>query len=559
MKNTTHILKALLLSILTSLFFSCNNSLIFTNTSSVGFTVSPEVFKAVRAADDSAQAISMEVTLTKNGTNEDIISKDYDDIPQDTESFVFNNIPVGTKVQATVKITNGDVVLEGTSEEKVVSLGKVILQIKLARSDVEGKKLPADGSLVIEEASIIINLLDSAECYNNTKSLSFSVTDDEDNAVTATNWTATLCYGGRKVDGTSITDGKFSFGSDHIRSGDYQLYVTAEYEGVTASSTFDLNVLDLAKFEMDVGAYTTDDLLTALKELVNRLWSDALFVLTGNGTAETIQAAFQSTYYQDTDIPYSVTIDMSAVKGITTLGSDSIALNDDTSTNSCLTKFILPDSLTTIEDCAISCEKYVDADVTLSIGSNLASISYPFYASDPNNNSFKNPFVKFELSSDNKYFKTNDSGTLLINKAGDTIVWGANAYDLVIPNSVKTIGKGAFYGCTRIEYHEADYSTAAISMNKVEIIYENAFSGTQSSQGYALTESVQAVGANAFDSSAPVSDDDVSADQKWNWHYTTDRDTWLNNDSTGVWTDLTENTTGYFRSAVSNGNYLRRK
>ncbi len=398
-------------------------------------------------------------------------------------------------------------------------------------------------------------MLGDTECYNNVRSLQFSAVNSLGNAVEAGDWSASIFYGGKPIDGISMANGTITFENEHIRSGDYQVFVYATYNGKTSSSTFDFKVLDCAKFEMDLGDYEDDaEFEAALVDVLQEMWSDVLFVFTGNGSANHIQKIFRITLTQNSDYLYSVTADMSAVQGITTLETGQITINEAKENFcTCLQKIILPDSITTIEDRAITSNSYqVSGSITVGIGANVREISYPASLD-------YSPFNNFEVNPDNQYFATNNSGTLLLSKNGDTIVWGANAYDLVIPDSVKNIGKGAFHGCTRLEYHEADYSTAAISMNKVEIIYENAFSKTQSSAGYALTKTVQAVGANAFDSSAPVTDDDVSEDQKWNWHYTTDRDTWLNNDSTGEWTDLEGNSTGYFRSAVSNGNYLRRK
>lgn len=56
--------------------------------------------------------------------------------------------------------------------------------------------------------------------------------------------------------------------------------------------------------------------------------------------------------------------------------------------------------------------------------------------------------MSIEVASDNKYFDSRDNCNAIIEKKNNTLIAGCE--NTIIPNSVTSIGKGAFFGCSRL-------------------------------------------------------------------------------------------------------------
>ena len=194
----------------------------------------------------------------------------------------------------------------------------------------------------------------------------------------------------------------------------------------------------------------------------------------------------------------------------------------------------------------------------LSFGSNVKSIERPF-------NGNVNPFKGFEVSANNNYFKTNSDGTMLLNKAGDTVVWGTSTSGLTLSDDITKIGKGAFEGCGKLLV-DSNYNSINFSLNKAEIVEEYAFYNItmSSSQTIVITENVKAIGKNVLGNSGYFSFENATAGNYW---YTTeDRSIWESEDITQM-TDTTIDGTGTMDAtslkelicASSNPKYVRRQ
>ena len=122
-------------------FTSCGNQITPENKALVSFSIPAEVFKTVaaRAADSSEDSdFKIEVSLVKNGdkNNPEVKIKTLTNIPAEGTTFEFTNIPVGTKVQALVRLTHGSVTLTGASLEKTLDSESLTLSVKLTQTGI---------------------------------------------------------------------------------------------------------------------------------------------------------------------------------------------------------------------------------------------------------------------------------------------------------------------------------------------------------------------------------------------------------------------------------------
>ena len=122
-------------------FTSCGNQITPENKALVSFSIPAEVFKTVaaRAADSSEDSdFNIEVSLVKNGdkNNPEVKIKTLTNIPAEGTTFEFTNIPVGTKVQALVRLTHGSVTLTGASLEKTLDSESLTLSVKLTQTGI---------------------------------------------------------------------------------------------------------------------------------------------------------------------------------------------------------------------------------------------------------------------------------------------------------------------------------------------------------------------------------------------------------------------------------------
>lgn len=92
----------------------------------------------------------------------------------------------------------------------------------------------------------------------------------------------------------------------------------------------------------------------------------------------------------------------------------------------------------------------------------------------------------------NKYFETD--GTALYNKAKDTLIcFPAGVTDVVVPQSVKTIGRKAFFGCDSLQNILFDDGVSDL------VIEERAFEECKNINKLVLTSGIKEVNYGAFD------------------------------------------------------------
>lgn len=143
-----------------------------------------------------------------------------------------------------------------------------------------------------------------------------------------------------------------------------------------------------------------------------------------------------------------------------------------------LTEVIIPDSVKTIGSRAFSACPNLK---TVTIGNSVSEIgSFAFSAC---------PELQ-EIKVDDKNESFSSPNGSLTDESGTTLLLYAGANEAVIPDSVTSIGTGAFLGKTGL--------TSAIIPDKAEYIGDYAFSGCTALKSISIPDSVSYTGANCF-------------------------------------------------------------
>ncbi|MBR3349453.1 MAG: leucine-rich repeat domain-containing protein, partial [Solobacterium sp.] len=135
---------------------------------------------------------------------------------------------------------------------------------------------------------------------------------------------------------------------------------------------------------------------------------------------------------------------------------------------------------------------YVIYDNAFNGCTSLTSVSIPAGVVKIFESSFRNctSLIEIQVHADNAAYSSVNG--LLLDKAGATLIAypaGRSDTNLVIPAGVKTIGPGAFYGCTGL---------TGINLNEVNSVSEEAFFGCTGLENLIAPNGVFGVGNNAF-------------------------------------------------------------
>ena len=232
--------------------------------------------------------------------------------------------------------------------------------------------------------------------------------------------------------------------------------------------------------------------------------------IPGSVTRIGVGAFTSCTSLTSVTIPDSVTsIGEWAFESCTSLTSvtipDSVTLIDNYAFESCtsLTSVTIPDSVTSIgegafKDCTSLTSVTIPGSVT-SIGAvafygceSLISVTIPDSVTSISSSAFRNctSLTGIWVAEGNSHYASDVSG-VLFNKDKTTLVQCPGAFAAyTIPNSVTSIGEGAFCNCTSL--------TSVTIPNSVTIIGDNTFDHCISLTSVTIPDSVTSIGNGAF-------------------------------------------------------------
>ena len=181
-------------------------------------------------------------------------------------------------------------------------------------------------------------------------------------------------------------------------------------------------------------------------------------------------------------------------EGVTSIGNFAFAYNDR------LKEIALPQSLTSIGHYAFS---WCTALGKITIPDGVTELPYGLFSwctelkdvalgaktekIDTSVFMLCGKLERITISESNTHFKSTADGRFLLNKTGDTLVFGCK--DGAIPDGVKKIGEKAFEGRTGLK---------EIDFNEVEEIGEHAFAMCAGLDRLKLTSAVRTIGVGAF-------------------------------------------------------------
>lgn len=342
----------------------------------------------------------------------------------------------------------------------------------------------ADGSITFDDGLLDISAVFSEKTYVNEGSVTFgaSLKNGGTDLSTSTDviWDAKLLFGGMDVNdygsyytftapaGTEAA--KLQITNYLDTPGTYQVFVTAQYEGVVSSQTFNYQANEYGIF---LGNYDLDDSSqrTEIETQINlaaQSGAPLILTITGEGSDGTDGTDGSLAYLVEKlqAISSTIEMDLSGVSNITKVATGVFGESP------VFTKIVLPQDTEEIDAGAFaactSLEYFSMPDSVDTIGAN----AFPIVFSN---------IRKFEITGDNSspaYITTAD-GSILINDSSGTLEYVAGKAQFTSLNfsqsefeNITTIADFAFYGNQNLQ--------SVTSFGNVKTIGSYAFAGCSS-------------------------------------------------------------------------------
>lgn len=537
---------SVLLCMGTALLMGCT-SFSEKETGSVTFSLSPELASAVLTSNRVALADEVSegdgAVPTEEFENFQLVvelSGDYNDSKtieisqmewekiihgQSQETVSFDEIPVGSRITVTVKISRKSedslrLIMKGSSVSTIIHEGENQIAVKLHPvkddEDPENPEEPTssyDGTITITgDSGISFEITPDEYLYRNFGAIHFDATSDYAVVIDSVK----LLYGGVEIESdyysVDIAEKKITFGSaSEILpfGGTYQLYITAKATlngsetSLVTTAMANIFVNDAEYFIFDITGVEADTTTKKIYEAMRNLSSKAVIKITGFATTESLDYASFNTAIASNGV-YGVELDLSGL-----LSSDSSLLNIDENsgfkTQKLVNTLICPTGLTSIGENSFKSSNI--ENISIQKNSELVIAEGAFAQS---------PIEKFELTgeaTDCAYF-TSEDGKLLFREVSDGaggaethILAGAHTWStLELTNEalgveVSAIDASAFYNASIVNLvlgesitslgDRAFYSikTATVTLNSIPNCENYALSAYLTSD-YGITPSM---------------------------------------------------------------------
>ncbi|MBR1723259.1 MAG: leucine-rich repeat protein [Treponema sp.] len=429
------------------------------------------------------------VTATYSDSTEEEIAADKLEWTSSDEAIATVDNGVVTALAA------GEVTITASMDEKSAS---VTLTFKVSTS----------GTITTEIPSLLtLSISDQTTLYLNAGSVTFLAKTQDGNDVGSESitWDAKLFYKGREIENPAsapyyaIEQGIFEIKTPLPVSGSYQLFVTAKYNGLTSSATFDIEVEDYLYTELDFTGIVSGDISTALTNALSDL-------TTGSSTVYFKLSGQTSAYY--TNLFSSIKSAIANASSLFFIDASELTTTNSTKNiaecamQSCskIQGLILPNDMDVIGYYAFADCSNLE---TVVFGKGLKSMSTSF------NSCAKLSSVTFPEGSSFESFGMNSFTNCSALKT------------FKLPASIKGISADAFYGSAIEEFTLEDTSgTWYYTFNSTT--YGNLINGTLEPESVAdgscgLVADLQTVTPNYLNQETYTFPDGASLTQKLTW------------------------------------------
>ena len=451
----------------------------------VNLTLTPNATEATVGGDP----VVCTVTATYSDSSEE-------EIAADTLTWTSSNTAIATVDEGVVTaLAAGEVTITASMDGITKT---VTLTFKVSTS----------GTITTEIPSLLtLSISDQTTLYLNAGSVTFIAKTQDGNAVASESitWDAKLLYKGREISASyyAIEQGIFEINNQLPVSGSYQLFVTAVYNGLTSSATFDIEVEDYLYTEFDFTDIDSEGISTALTNALSGL-------TTGSSTVYFKLSGQTSVYYTNLFSSIKSAIDNASplffidASDLTTTYSGKDISSCAMQSCSKIQGLILPDDMDVIGYCVFGNCSNLE---TVVFGKGLKSMNESFKSCA------KLSSVTFPEGSSFESFGNNSFTNCSALKT------------FKLPASIKGISANAFYGSAIEEftledtsgtwYYTFDYDTYWAWMDGTLEPPSRAENAAEGSCG--LVADLQTVTPNYSSQTAYTFPDGTSLTQKLTW------------------------------------------